>query len=408
MNAAIRKEVMPLVYLTTARTDKFKTGCISITLCLQLSRKNAVRNALIPKVLLRGCGRYPDMKSLSAALDELYGARVEPMVRKKGEVHCIGLYSDFVDDTFVPEGEKVLEKVTELMGQILLCPATRAGLFNSDYVKSERENLADRIRARINDKQQYAVSRLKELMCSGEAYAVDTLGESAEDALKLSPITLTKHYREIIEKARIEIFYCGSAEAQRVETAVSYALEALPRATDELKQPFTDIKMTTDEVRYFKDSLDVTQGKLSVGFRLGEVMKKPDVAALLVFNALYGGSVTSKLFLNVREKLSLCYYASSHIERHKGLLIVSSGIEIEKYDDALAEILRQLELLRQGEISGEGLPWIARPNWKTFILGRQSTRLPMRPECWRSLFRMFQKRMFWRLRRALSLTAFIF
>jgi len=355
MDAAIRKEIMPLVYLTTERTDKFKTGCISITLCLQLCRKNAARNALLPKVLLRGCGRYPDMQSLSAALDNMYGARVEPLVRKKGEVHCIGLYADFVDDAFVPEGERVLEKVTELVGQILLCPATRAGLLNSDYVKSERENLADRIRARINDKQQYAVSRLKELMCAGEPYSVDTLGERPEDALKLSPITLTKHYREIIETARIEIFYCGSAEPARVETAVTDALEALPRAEGELEQPFTDIKMTTGEVRYFSESLDVTQGKLSVGFRLGEIMKKPDLAVLMVFNALYGGSVTSKLFLNVREKLSLCYYASSHIERHKGLLIVSSGIEKEKYDEALSEILRQLELIRQGEISDEEL-----------------------------------------------------
>lgn len=355
MDAAIRKEIMPLVYLTTERTDKFKTGCISITLCLQLSRKNAARNALLPKVLLRGCGRYPDMQTLSAALDEMYGASVEPLVRKKGEVHCIGLYADFVDDAFVPDGERVLEGVTELVGQILLCPATRAGLFNSDYVKSERENLADRIRARINDKQQYAVSRLKELMCAGEPYSVDTLGEKPEDALKLSPITLTKYYREIIETARIEIFYCGSAEPARVETAVTDALEALPRAEGELEQPFTDIKMTTGEVRYFSESLDVTQGKLSVGFRLGEIMKKPDLASLLVFNALYGGSVTSKLFLNVREKLSLCYYASSHIERHKGLMIVSSGIEIEKYDEALAEILRQLELIRQGEISDEEL-----------------------------------------------------
>jgi predicted Zn-dependent peptidase len=113
--------------------------------------------------------------------------------------------------------------------------------------------------------------------------------------------------------------------------------------------------MSTAEARYFSESLDVTQGKLAVGFRLGEIMKKPDLAALLVFNALYGGSVTSKLFLNVRERLSLCYYASSQIERHKGLMIVSSGIEVEKYDEALAEILRQLDLIRQGEISDDEL-----------------------------------------------------
>jgi len=351
MDTVCGKEIMPQVFLTTVRTDKFKTGCLSINLCLQLDRREAAKNALLPQVLLRGCGRYPDMQSLSAALDELYGARVEPLVRKKGEVHCIGLYSDFVDDAFVSEGEMLLERVTELMGQLLLFPATKAGLFNSDYVKSERENLANRIRARINDKQQYALCRLKELMCEGEPYAVDALGEKPEDALKITPISLTKHYREILETSRIEIFYCGSAETNRVEIAVKNALEALPRAEGEFVQPFTEVKMTTGEVRHFSESLDVTQGKLAVGFRLGEIMKKPDLASLLVFNALYGGSVTSKLFLNVRERLSLCYYASSQIERHKGILIVASGIEIEKYEEALAEILRQLELIKQGDVS---------------------------------------------------------
>jgi len=355
MDTVLRKEIMPQVFLTAVRTDKFKTGCISINLCMQLSRKDAAKNALLPQVLLRGCGRYPDMQSLSAALDKLYGARVEPLVRKKGEVHCVGLYSDFVDDAFVPKGEKLLERVTELLGQLLLFPATKAGLFNHDYVQSERENLANRIRARINDKQQYAVSRLKELMCEGEPYAVDTLGEKAEDALKITPISLTKHYREVLETARIEIFYCGSAEAERVEIAVKNALEALPRAEGSIVQPYTDVKMTVGEARYFTESMDVTQGKLAVGFRLGEIMKKPDLAKLLVFNALYGGSVTSKLFLNVRERLSLCYYASSQIERHKGILIVSSGIEVEKYEDALAEILRQLDLIRQGEVSEDEL-----------------------------------------------------
>ncbi len=354
METAIRKEILPQVNLTSIKTDKFKTGCISVTLRLQLERDSAAKNALLPSVLLRGCARYPDMESLSAAMDELYGARIEPFVRKKGEVQCVGLYADFADDAFVPKGEKLLEKVTDLIGQILLFPATKAGLLNSDYVKSERENLSDKIKARINDKQLYAATRLNELMCEGEAYSVDSLG-NADEALRITPQTLTKHYRHILETSAIEVFYCGSADRKRVETALLVALEALPRTQNSIVSACTDVKTQTGDVRYFKDSLDVTQGKLALGFRLGEVMLKPALAPIMVFNAVYGGSVTSKLFSNVREKLSLCYYASSRIERHKGLLLVYSGIEFDKYDDARSEILHQMELCRQGQISADEL-----------------------------------------------------
>ena len=354
METAIRKEILPQVNLTSIKTDKFKTSCISVTLRLQLDRDNAAKNALLPSVLLRGCARYPDMESLSAAMDELYGARIEPFVRKKGEVQCVGLYADFADDAFVPKDENLLDKVTDLIGQILLFPATKAGLLNSDYVKSERENLSDKIKARINDKQLYAATRLNELMCAGEAYSVDSLG-SAEEALKITPQTLTKHYRHILETSSIEVFYCGSADRKRVETALLVALEALGRTQNSLIPACTDVKTQTGEVRYFKDSLDVTQGKLALGFRLGEVMLKPALAPIMVFNAVYGGSVTSKLFSNVREKLSLCYYASSRIERHKGLLFVYSGVEFDKYDDARNEILHQMELCRQGQISADEL-----------------------------------------------------
>ncbi len=347
-----RKEIMPLVALTSVKTDKFKTGCLGVTFCLQLDRKDASKNALLPKVLMRGCLSHPDMESMSAAMDELYGAKILPVVRSKGEVQCVGLLADFADDAYVPGNEKILERVISLVGEILLCPATKAGLLNSDYVASEREKHADQIRSIISDKQKYATMRLKELMCSGEAFAVDSLGK-AEDTLGITPASLTEHYRRLLESARIEIFYCGSADAKRVEAALADAFSALPRSGKETCPVGTDIRTETGPVRYFTESLDVGQGKLALGFRLGKVMLEPDIAAILVFNAIYGGSVTSKLFLNVREKLSLCYYAGSRIERHKGVMFVASGIDIEKYDEALAEILRQLELCRQGDIEEE-------------------------------------------------------
>ncbi len=351
MQEVVRKQIMPDTYLTYVKTDKFKTCCLSFNLITKLDRDTAAKGALLPRVLLRGTSTYPDMESVNNHLDALYGARIIPMVRKKGEMHCIGFLASFIDDDFVPEGENILEKTTSLVGEMLLSPNTHGGLLVTKYVDSEKKNLIDDIRAGINDKRRYSIDRLFELMCRDEAFGINRLGRESS-AETITAHSLTKHYRSILSSSRLEAFYCGAHDLQRVEAAVRSALSALPRSEPVLEVT-TDVRLHSagDNIRTFTDRMNVTQGKLSVGFRLGKTMLSPNYAALLVFNAVYGGSVTSKLFLNVREKLSLCYYASSLIEKHKGIMAVASGVEFDKFNEALDEIRAQLDAVKRGEIS---------------------------------------------------------
>lgn len=353
MKEAKRKEIMPFVNLTCLETNKFKTGFLSINLLTQLDRETAAKNALLPKVLLRGTTGHPDMEQLAKYKEELYGLELEPIVRKKGEIHCIGFCADFVDDEYLPDGEGLLEKTADLLGEILLSPSTSGGRLKSEYVDGERANLIQQIEALVNDKMGYSLLALTKRMCDGEAYATGKLGDE-QQAQKITAASLTKHYHEILDSATIEVFYCGSAAPERVEIAVKNALMALPRSEPDYDMG-TDIRMNSleEEPRYFTQQMDVTQGKLALGFRLGEVMNAPNFAEILLFNTIYGGSVNSKLFLNVREKLSLAYQVSSMIERHKGIMLVLAGIEFDKYDTAKNEILAQLDAVRAGEVDSQ-------------------------------------------------------
>ena len=346
-----KKQILPRVNLTCIHTGKFKTGCMSINIIVPLSADTAAKNALLPRVLRRGTSRHEDMDALKEVLDNLYGATVEPTVRKIGENQCFGLYAEFVDDDFVPGTNNVLEQVTSLMGEILLCPNTKGGLLKAQYVESEKKNLIDEIKAAVNDKILYCIDRLTSLMCAGEPFGVNKLG-TEQSAAAITPVALTKHYHNVIAEGRIEIIYCGSAPDNRVEAALLAALSQLPR-TPSRKDSTTEIKILPDsrQPRIFTDEMNVTQGKLTLGFRMGECMYSPNYAAMMVFNAVYGGSVTSKLFMNVREKLSLCYYASSMISRSKGVMFVYSGVEFDKFEQAYDEIIAQLDAMRRGEIS---------------------------------------------------------
>lgn len=351
----VRTEILPGVWLTALRTGKFKTACMSVNLLTQLDRESASMNALVPFVLRRGTAGYPDMAAISARLDDMYGAAVEPVVRRIGEIQCLGFYASFPEGSLLPDKAGVMPGVCEMLAELLLRPNTRGGLFLPAYVDSERAKLVDVIRGQINDKQGYALQRCIEEMCCYEDYSVMRYGDEASaEAIRYDK--LTKHYHTLIAESPIEFFYCGALSADKAALEIRKAFLSLPRG--EINYDIgTDIRMNSvdEQPRVTVEEKSVSQGKLVLGFRLGECMDDENPAPVRVFNAVYGGCVTSKLFANVREKLSLCYYANSMVETHKGLLFVSSGIDEEDYDAARSEILAQLDAMRRGEITDDEL-----------------------------------------------------
>lgn len=339
----IRKTLAEGIVLTHLSADKFKTGLLSVQFLTPLCENSASLGALLPAVLRRGTVQYPDMRALSCALDRLYGASVSYTVRKKGETQCVGFLSSFVDDRFTPDGEPLLEKMCALLAELLFHPAMEDGVFSETYVAGERGNLIDEIRALMNDKRDYADLRLLCEMCVGEPYGTERLG-GEEAASAITPQSLTAYYRELLQTAPVEILYCGSASFDRVERAVAEILYFLPAGRRKAVAPTLPHQPRGEEKRV-EECMAVTQSKLSLGFSA----TSDDEIAMMLANLLFGGYSNSKLFLNVREKLSLCYYASSSYHRSKHLITVSSGIERGNETLAHGEILRQLAAVQEGK-----------------------------------------------------------
>lgn len=339
-----RKRLTDGVYLTYLPDRKFKTSLISAQFVTPICKETAAPLALLPAVLRRGTVSCPDLSTMAARLDNLYGARIDCTVRKKGENQCLGFVASLIDDSFAPGGEKLLEPVANLLGELICDPVTERGRFVNAYFDSEKTNLIDAIRSIINDKRDYADGRLLQEMCSGEPYGVSRLGDE-ESAEKIQPKKLYALYSDLISTARLELIYSGSASQERVEQALRSAFSTLPR------EGIRDVALTRrhkarPEPRYVTEEMDVTQGKLGMGF----TCRSDDTTAILMGNTLFGGSSNSKLFLNVREKLSLCYFASSLFHRQKGLITVSSGIEFQNFEKAYHEILAQLKAVQNGDL----------------------------------------------------------
>lgn len=346
-----RIAILPGVWLNTVQTDRFKTGCFSVNLLRPLANADAAPNALIPSVLLRGCRAYPDMRAISQRLDELYGASVGTLVRKKGEVQSVGLYMDFLEDRYA-NGEPLFSQMMEFLRQLLFEPCRTDGGFVPEFVEGETLNLSNAIAARINEKRGYAILRLMTHMCAGETYAVPRLGH-AETLEAVTPVNLLERWDRLLATSGIELFYLGQQPEEAVAQAVRTLLRDLRR--EPLAAAGTTLCLPERPVQYVQETMDVTQGKLALGFRTEITVHDPRYPAMMLFNAVYGAGTTSKLFLKIREEQSLCYYAGSSMDKFKGVMLVDAGIECADYQVALDGILTQLECCKRGEITGEEL-----------------------------------------------------
>ncbi|MDP4109439.1 MAG: pitrilysin family protein, partial [Bacillota bacterium] len=337
------------VWLRVISTNKFIAPCFSIQFLTTLQKEKAAANALLPSLLRRGCRKYPDMEKIAMQLNALYGSRIEPYVRKKGAVQSVGFVCDMVSDE-AAGNEQVFRKTISLLEEIVLHPFASGDKFNKDYVTSERDNLIDRIEAQINDKRSYSKKRLFEIMCQNEPFGISELGD-IESAKNITEQSSFEAYTDLLKNSQIELFYCGNKQIEEVQNAVSDTFSGL-RGTN-LEKITVSQNPEVKEVKNVTESMDVLQGKLALGFRTPITAESRDFPALIVMNSLFGGSTSSKLFTNVREKMSLCYYASSVIEKLAGLITVSSGIEVKNFEIAREEILRQLEAVKKGDFKNE-------------------------------------------------------
>ena len=343
--------LLPGITLRVCRDTRFKQGCLSFQLVRQMQQEEAALNALLPSVLLRGTRNCPDLRSITEHLDELYGASVSPLVRRVGDYQTTGLYCGFMDDRFALPGDKVLEPMIRFLEEVLLESPLEEGAFLAAFVESEKKNLIATIESELNDKRAYSMSRLLRILCREDTFGVPRLGE-AETVAQITPMGLYAHYREILRSSPIEIFYVGSGEsAQVAQLLMPLATKLGARGTK--LQPQTAFHPC--ERKDVVETMDVTQGKLCMGFVTPIINRGKDFAAMQLLNVIYGSGMTSKLFVNVREKMSLCYSIGSGYYGTKGILVVSAGIDFDKEQLTKDEVLRQLKICREGGISQQEL-----------------------------------------------------
>lgn len=336
------------VNLYTANDKKFKAFRACILIHRPLTREEVSLNVLTAAVVRMQSRGFSDAQKISEELENLYGGELIARASKYGERQIIKIGVQSVcDEAIGKQGN--FDRAMELLQNIAFCSGGENG-FDKDIVNIEKKNIIDAILAQKNDKRSYSVLRLQEEMCKDEPYGINPMGY-IEDIEKISSEELYSHYKKILAESRIDIIFSGNFDENAAKKAAeNFAEQLMPRVGEETTEVF---KTPRANVREVTDHIDVTQGKLCMGFRASNGISRELYPAAIVYNSIFGGSAVSKLFNNVREKLSLCYYVGSSIDRLKEIMIVRSGVEFENFKTAFDEIMTQQQLMEKGEFTDE-------------------------------------------------------
>jgi predicted Zn-dependent peptidase len=334
----------------TIQTDKYKTNTLVFKMKAPLTKETVTQRALLPYVLQSGTKTHPTATALRSYLDELYGATLNVDLTKKGEQHIITIRVDIANEKFLKDSTPLLNKAVQLLSDIILQPALENGEFVAKIVEQEKRSLKQRIQSVYDDKMRYANLRLIEEMCKGEPYELHVDGE-LEDVDPITTKSLYDYYQKALQEDEMDLYIIGDIDETEVLDLVKSHFQFENRAVSHRKLPMT--KKTITDVNEVIEKQDVKQGKLNIGYRTNITFEDDQYYALQVFNGIFGGFSHSKLFINVREKASLAYYAASRLESHKGLLMVMSGIEPSNYEKAVNIIKEQMEAMKKGAFTDE-------------------------------------------------------
>ena len=331
---------------------KFKTMRISMHLFLPLCWETAAANALLPFLLSRTSREYPDYTKLGEHLADLYGAALHADVQKVGDMQVLSISASGISDRYALNGEHISAELAKLLCSVWFDPLFDAdGQFPEDGFQLEKRQTLEMIDSEFSDKRMYAKQRCAQIMCAQEPYGIPRYG-SREAVEALTREELKKTWETAIQTARIEILAIGDCNPEEIRPVFETAVANCKRTPRDI-HPMQVVK-TVSEVKEETEQMAVAQSKLVMGFRLGASAAEEDAfSSIRLMVAILGGTAHSKLFLNVREKLSLCYYCAAGADGNKGIMMVDSGVETQNISRAREEILAQLASIRSGDFTDE-------------------------------------------------------
>ncbi|MDR1754809.1 MAG: insulinase family protein [Eubacterium sp.] len=342
-NIINREKIGEGIYFSHITDHRYKINRISINFFTTLSDKASV-NALIPRLLSGSNSDYPDRKLLNEKKASLYSAKVGFNISSMGDSQQLEIFAVSIDNKYAFEQENVTDEVTEILLDCVFSPVMEEGAFTKDPLSEEKKALAETIEAELNDKRVYSRKRLYEALCKGEPASLNPQGKS-DAAREITPKGAAEAYFSLIKSAPIEIFAIGCNDFNSIGEKLKRAFSNIERG--DIEKCISVPSPISRKVMEKEEKMPVSQSKMVLGYKT----KNRNYPAITLMTMIFGGMTSSKLFSNVREKMSLCYYCWASFARDKCVMIVDCGVDGENIKKAKNAISVQLKSVADGDFT---------------------------------------------------------
>ncbi len=332
--------------------EKFKGVYVSYNFLMQVNRKENSENSVLSSVLGKACEKYKSQKEIEKYLYSLYGADFNVNIEKIGDLYNIEFKIEFINKKFLPNNIDVSKKCIEFLYEVIYKPYLVNGKFDEDIVEREKNTILDIIKTRKDDKLRYAVQKMEEILCPNDAFGYNLYGD--EDIVKnITSDDLYRRYNDVTQNSYVIVLVSGNLSGyENIDETIKDVFDKKLSTQKSIKNLNYDVKSCelSEKIEEIKEKQETTQSVLSIGLKIND-FKPEEYFAFNVYNTILGGTPSSKLFQNVREKASLAYTVRSRYYRFKPIFVIYAGIMQENYEKAKNLILQQVDEMKKGNIS---------------------------------------------------------
>lgn len=338
------------------------------------SLKNGIRVIVTPMsqvksvtalILVRTGSRYETVKNngVSHFLEHMMfkgtKKRPTPMVISTIIDSVGGAYNAFTSKEYtgfyIKAPTEHLDLVLDLLSDLL-----KESLFIEKEIARERGVIVEEINMYEDEPQSKVGDIYHELTYGGHPLG-RTIAGPKEVISKMSREEIVSYFDRNYNTSSMVVSIAGGVDSKKVTKQLEEYFTGVAEGEPTKFEPFVDTQSKPGQTVFFKKT---DQAHLVLGVRAYQ-RTHPDRFVMNLLSNVLGGTASSRLFHEVREKRGLAYYVGSDVERNTdcGQLVAMAGVNLKSISEAIKVMLEQFASMREGVISSEELRR-AKDMWK--------------------------------------------
>lgn len=334
-------------HLHMIKTDKFKTIKVKVAFRRPIVKSEITIRNILANILVQTTNKYKTRRALAIKAQDLYAASVSSKNDRIGNYINTEIMLSILNDKYTEKGN--FKQGLDFLYDLIYDPNIKDNGFDDEQLQIILKSAKTSLESLKEDSNYYSLIRLFEVMDSDRPSSYRLAGY-LEDIEKIDAKNLYKYYLELLHKDLMDIIVIGDIDFLEVEELIrnkfkqkTFKKSRSPYYLDEVKPRVR--KRTVIE----KDNNN--QSKLAIGLRLTGISKYEKNYPLTLYNIILGGGDDSKLFRNVREKNSLCYYINSVPQKLDNILIIRAGIDKKNIKKTVTLVEKELNNIKKGKVS---------------------------------------------------------